>query len=100
MHHDVCRGHPRRDGAVIVEREHLAYALLDSLEGTGEHAARLTTLRAEVHKGFDDLAQGRYVEVSDADLDNLVADIGRRAAQPEAGTARCSRTARNSEPTF
>ncbi|WP_436698452.1 hypothetical protein [Nocardioides sp. BYT-33-1] len=64
-----------------VEREHLAYALLDSIEGAGERATRLTTLRAEVQQGFDDLAQGRYVDVADADLDDLVADIGRRAAQ-------------------
>jgi len=64
-----------------VEREHLAYALLDSIEGTDDNAAKLATLRAEVQKGFDDLDRGRYVDVADADLDDFIANIGRRAAQ-------------------
>ncbi|MFT3873029.1 MAG: hypothetical protein QM714_10345 [Nocardioides sp.] len=63
------------------EREHLAYALLDSIEGTGDHATALTALRAEVQKGFDDLDQGRHVDVADADLDDFIANIGRGAAQ-------------------
>ena len=64
-----------------VEREHLAYALLDSVEEAGDHAARLSTLRAEVQKGFDDLDQGRYVDVANADIAEFIENIGLRAAQ-------------------
>lgn len=64
-----------------VEREHLAYALLDSIEEAGDHAAKLSTLRAEVQKGFDDLDQGRYVDVANADIAEFIENIGRRAAQ-------------------
>jgi len=59
------------------DREHLAYALLDSVEG----ATKLATLREEVQKGFADLDHGRYVDVADADLDELIGNIGRTAAE-------------------
>ncbi|MGN0100980.1 MULTISPECIES: type II toxin-antitoxin system ParD family antitoxin [Dietzia] len=44
-----------------------------------EDAARLAALRAAADQGWADVAAGRYVDVDDAGLDELIADIGARA---------------------
>ena len=44
-----------------------------------EDAARLAALRAAADRGWADVAEGRYVDVDDADLDDAIADIGARA---------------------
>ena len=47
-----------------------------------EDAARLATLRAAADRGWADVAAGRYVDVDDADLEDVIAGIGARAKQP------------------
>ncbi len=47
-----------------------------------EDAARLAALRAAADQGWADVAVGRYVDVDDADLSDVIADIGARARQP------------------
>lgn len=44
-----------------------------------EDAARLAALRAAADQGWADVAAGRFVDVDDADLDGVIADIGARA---------------------
>lgn len=44
-------------------------------------ADKLEALRAAVAQGLDDLDAGRYVDVSDADLDEFIASRGRAAAE-------------------
>ncbi|MCZ4657033.1 type II toxin-antitoxin system ParD family antitoxin [Dietzia kunjamensis] len=44
-----------------------------------EDAARLAPLRAAADQGWADVAEGRYVNVGDSDLDDAIADIGGRA---------------------
>ena len=41
--------------------------------------AMLAALRAATDRGWADVAAGRYVDVDDADLDDVIADIGARA---------------------
>ena len=41
--------------------------------------ARLAVLRAAADRAWADVAAGRYVDVDDADLDDVFADIGARA---------------------
>lgn len=41
-----------------------------------EDAARLAALRAAADQGWADVAAGRYVDVDEAGLDDLIADIG------------------------
>ena len=45
------------------------------------HAAKLRALRDAARSGWDDVAAGRYVDVDDADLDNYLEELGKRAAK-------------------
>lgn len=44
-----------------------------------EDAATLAALRAAADQGWADVAAGRYVDVDDAGLDDVIASIGARA---------------------
>lgn len=44
-----------------------------------EDAARLAALRAAADRGWADVAAGRFVDIDDANLDEVVAQIGARA---------------------
>lgn len=57
-----------RDGLRLVERE------------AAEDAARLTALRHAAEVGWADLASGRFTEVDDESLGDLVGQLGDRAA--------------------
>lgn len=45
-----------------------------------EEAARVAVLRQAADHGWSDLASGRFDDVDDESLDDLVAQLGRRAA--------------------
>lgn len=66
----------RYQNASEVLREGLR--LLEQREA--EDAAKLIALRAAAKVGFDDLDQGRYVELDDAGLAEHVEELRRRAA--------------------
>lgn len=44
-------------------------------------AAKLKVLRDAAQAGWDDLAEGRYVGVDDADLEDYLEQLGERAAR-------------------
>src|SRR5699024_5703788 len=46
-----------------------------------EEAARLAALRAAADAGWSDAASGRSREITDGDLDQVIAELGHRAAQ-------------------
>lgn len=46
-----------------------------------EEAARLAALRAAADTRWNDAASGRFREITDDDLDQVIADLERRAAQ-------------------
>jgi antitoxin ParD1/3/4 len=46
-----------------------------------QDAARLEALRAMAEAGFADLDQGKYRALGDDELEEFVADLGRRAGQ-------------------
>lgn len=49
-----------------------------------EEAARLTALRAAADRGWDDVTLGRFRDVTDVQLDDVIAELGSRAAQHSA----------------
>lgn len=57
-----------REGLRLVERH------------TAEDAARLEALKAAAQTGWYDIAAGRYTDVSEDGLGDLIGDLGRQAA--------------------
>lgn len=49
-------------------------------EREAREAARLTALQAAAQAGFADLDEGRWRDVTDADLGAVIGDLGSRAA--------------------
>lgn len=58
-----------RDGLRLLEREHT------------EEAAKIAVLRRAADAGWSDLAAGRFDDVDDETLDDLIEQLGVRAAE-------------------
>jgi len=58
-----------REGLRLLERQEM------------EDAAKLAALRDAAHKGWSDLAAGRYDDIADENLDDFIGQLGLRAAQ-------------------
>ncbi len=46
-----------------------------------DEPAKLAVLRQAARSGLDALAEGRYYEISDSELDDFIRDLGRQASE-------------------
>lgn len=60
-----------REGLRLVERQEL------------EDAAKLAALRDAAESGWSDLAEGRYHDLADENLDDFIGQLGLRAARTQ-----------------
>lgn len=59
-----------REGLRLIEQR-------DSIE-----AAKLKALQKAARQGWSDIAAGRYIDLSDNELDSFIAGLGREASSP------------------